>query len=367
MSKTNLFYPVILAGGSGTRLWPLSTRDHPKQFMKLGQGPSLITQTMLRFSDLCPAERFWVVCGKQHEVQVQEHLPQIPKRQILVEPMARNTAPALAWAAFQLVWQDPEAIMVVLPADHFIPKESWKAFIQDIGLAARVAVNREALVTLGIRPSHADTGFGYLEQGESFQEEGEEYFSVKAFHEKPEGATAQAYLESGRYFWNSGMFVWQAKTFLRALEIHQPKMFQAFSELKEHFGKSDFSQVLQETFSHLESISVDYAIMEQAAKVYMIPAQFDWDDVGSLAALGKLIAGKKEEGASANQIAGEVFSLGSKNNIAIAKTKPLALIGVEDLIVVETPHAVLVVAKERAQEVKQLVELLKKEGREDLI
>lgn len=374
MSNTKHLYPVILAGGSGTRLWPLSTQDNPKQFLSLGQEASLIGQTHRRLQSLGAKQDVWVVCGKHHQSAVQKHLSEVPAGQILCEPMARNTAPAIAWAALQLAAVDPEAIMVVLPADHFIPESSWEKFAADIQLAAHVAATKEALVTLGIQPDHASTGFGYLEQGEAFVAEGiagaNQYFAVQAFHEKPDGPTAEKYLKSGRYYWNSGMFVWQARTFLNNLELHEPKMFEILSGLQKHFGASDFEEHLAHAFSQVEAISVDYAVMERAAQVFMIPAHFAWDDVGSLAALAILmesVPAQDPQASATNAVSGEVLAVESQGNVAVAKTKPIALVGVNDLIVVDAPQATLVLPKARAQEVKKMVELLKKQKREDLL
>jgi mannose-1-phosphate guanylyltransferase len=354
---------VILAGGSGTRLWPLSTKDHPKQFLSIGADRSLLTQTAERLRPMVSMENLWLVCGKKHAAAAVRHLPGFSKERILEEPMARNTAPAIAWAAFRLRAVDPDALMVVLPADHLILPEDWEKFLDDVRLAAQVAGERKALLTFGIPPNHPATGFGYLEQGEEFRAEGKDYFRVKAFHEKPDQNTAETYLRRGGYYWNSGMFLWEVKTFLAELERCQPAMHAAFAELSRSQGSPSYPDRLTRTFQEMENISVDYAVMERAENVFMVPASFSWDDVGNLAAFAKILPSDGQ----GNRSQGECFAVDSRNNLTISRTKPIALVGVSELVVVEGERAVLVLSREKVQEVKKMVEYLRDIGREDLL
>ena len=320
-------------------------------------------QTVSRLKDLISTNRIRVVCGENHAQAILEHVPDLPSDQVWVEPKPRNTAPALALAAILLKAQDPEAVMVVLPADHLILAADWKKFSQDVQLAAQVAQTQDALVTFGIPPDHGATGFGYLEQGEKLKLAGGECFKVKAFHEKPDEDTAKAYWKSGNFLWNSGMFVWQVKTFLRELKDCQPEAFALFQDLASTIGSEDFSSRLVEVFNKVDSISVDYAVMEKASRVFMVPASFSWDDVGSLTALGKVLS----PDAKGNRSLGNFVALDAEDNLILSKNKPVAIIGINDLLVVETPDALLVLPKDRAQDVKEIVNKLKEQGREDLL
>ncbi|MFO1464772.1 MAG: sugar phosphate nucleotidyltransferase [bacterium] len=356
-------HAVLLAGGSGTRLWPLSTQRRPKQFLPLAGEQSLLQKTAARLVPLVPAQRLWVVCGGTHSPAVLAQLPDMPAAHCLVEPMARNTLAAIALAAIQLRAVDPEAVMAVLPADHFIPEADWPKLHADLVLAAEVARREPALVTLGIRPTEPATGFGYLERGERFEAEGREYFSVRAFHEKPEAKVAENYLRSGSYFWNSGMFVWRAQVFLEELARLRPETARAFEALALRLSDPNYPRAVQEVFAGLESVSVDYGVMEGAAQVRMVPATFGWDDVGALDSFEKILPGD----AQGNHTQGQSYILDGSGNLVLASGRAVALVGVQDLIVVETAEAVLVLPKNRAQEVKRMVEQLKKTGREDLL
>ena len=356
-------YGVIIAGGSGTRLWPLSTQAKPKQFLAIGDHPSLISQTAERLKLLVPQDHLFVVCGAKHGAVLPEHLHGIEEHQIFIEPQAKNTAPALALAAIHLRHCDPEAMMIVLSADHLILPQEWGKFASDVRVAVQAAQREKALVTFGIHPDHPATGFGYIQRGERHSVGEGEYFTVQGFQEKPDLAKAQAFLRSGEYFWNSGMFVWEAATFMAQLKKHQPQMSAAFETLAEHIGRPDYKKILQETFEKVENISVDYAVLERADRVMVVPAHFAWSDVGSFLAFSQLLS----EDGQKNFTAGEVFFQGASGNMVMSSTKPIALIGVQDLLVVESDKSLLIMPKERAQEVKEMVQYLKKIGREDLL
>jgi len=317
----------------------------------------------LRLREWVLQENIWVVCGSPYAQAIPRHIPEILTDHIIVEPQAKNTAPALALAAFHLEAKDPEAVMIVLPADHLVLRSDWDLFISDLKMAAQIAVEDKALVTLGIVPNLPETGFGYLEQGKKMEDKNGVYYTVKAFHEKPDLKTAEKYLSSGKYFWNSGMFVWKVKVFLDELSNHQPEMYEAFEKLREFFDTPQYPKQLEEVFSSLDNISIDYALMEKASKVVMIPASFQWDDVGNLTAFSKVLDSDEEN----NFTQGEVFCVESQGNLVMAQDRPVALVGVKDLVVVEAPKGVIVLPKSKAQDVKKLIEYLKKNGREDLL
>lgn len=360
--RTHVF-GVILAGGSGTRLWPLSTRDQPKQFLSLSQRPSFIRQTMDRLRAALPLSNIYVVGGAPHGERLRSHLSELPPEQILLEPRPKNTAPALALAAIHLRRRDPEALIWISPADHFIPPRDQPVFAEDLTLASEVAQREKALVTLGITPKHPATGFGYLERGEIRRLADREYFLLRAFHEKPDSATAKKYVESGVYYWNSGMFVWQAQTFMAQLAEHEPAMAEAFEALARTIGRADYPKTLQETFEKVENISVDYALMEKAQRVFMVPVRFEWDDVGNHLALARLMSCDGDN----NNFSGKVFSLQSRDNLAVATTKPIALLGVRNMVVIESENAILVLPRERAEEVKSMVEYINAQGQKEIL
>jgi mannose-1-phosphate guanylyltransferase len=356
-SNDSHVYGILLAGGRGTRLWPLSTTKHAKQFLKIGSSRSLIQQTFARVAKLIASENIGVVCGQEHNAELIDQLPLLTKNRIWLEPQPRNTLPAITLAAFQLAREDPQAIMVVTPADHFIPTEDEANFGEDLALAIQLAEKKSQLITLGIRPTVPATGFGYMEVGERKEQAGRPYFSIRRFHEKPELATAQAYLRDGSFFWNSGIFVWKVQTFLEELRRFQLQVFSEFSKL-------GTDQNLRHTlYSHIPSLSVDYGLMEKSQNVAMIPASFAWDDVGHLIAFEKVLF----QDALGNHFEKEVYVRDAKNNLVLGNGKPVALLGVQDLIVVDTPEALLILPKSRVQDVKNIVEDIKNSGRVDLV
>jgi len=350
---------VILAGGSGTRLWPLSTQAKPKQFLKLASDRSLIQQTADRLSPLVDSKNLWVVCGRAHAQGMKRDLPEMPEGQILVEPQAKNTAAAIALAAIALRERDPKAVMVVLPADHSIPRDDWEKFRQTLDFGARLARDKGVLVTLGIKPRDPATGYGYIEKGEVLTEGTEPRFKVRSFREKPDAKQAQEYFSSGNFFWNSGMFLWSVETYLAELAKHLPATAKAFEELSGHLGKNDWEAALQKAFSMVENISVDYAVMEKSERTVVLPAAFAWDDVGSYSSFEEILPAD----AQGNHFQGEIVTLDSANNIVLSSGTPIALIGVQGLIVVQTPQGVLVLPKEREQDVKKVVEALRERGK----
>jgi mannose-1-phosphate guanylyltransferase/mannose-6-phosphate isomerase len=356
-------YAIIMAGGSGTRFWPLSREKMPKQLLKIGGIDTLIQETVGRVLPLIPKENIFVVTnhGLADDIdrQLSARFDGSWAANIIIEPQARNTAPALGLAALHLHRIDPDAIMVVLAADHSIrKKDAFLSLIKTAGAAAQ----QDYLVTLGIKPNRPETGFGYIKAGKQCEGKGiDGVCRVEAFVEKPDLETAKEYLRQGAYYWNSGMFIWKTSTFLNEIKKLQPALYQGLMEVQESIGSDKESSVVANVFNKLDSISIDYAIMEKTDKAAVIPADIDWSDVGSWSALDE-VSGKD---ASGNIISGNVIDFGSKDSIVYAEKRLVATIGLKDTIVVDTPDATLVCSKDRAQEVKKVVEELKKRKAEE--
>jgi len=356
-------YAVIMAGGSGTRFWPLSRETMPKQLLKIGSDDTMIQQTAQRIMPLVKQEHLFIVT---HGGLVRDIASQLESRfggswinNFIVEPEAKNTAPALGLAALHLSRIDPNGIMVVLAADHFIRKN--EEFLKALKLAS-AAAEQGYLVTLGIKPNRPETGYGYIRSGAAINSGGAcGVFKVAAFVEKPDAATAAKYVASGDYFWNSGMFVWTAGTFLREIERLQPELYQGLLKIRDSIGSGTEADVAQAVFTGLKSLSVDYAVMEKTDRAAVIPVDIGWSDVGSWTALEE-VTGKD---ASGNIIAGNVIDIGSRDSVVYADHRLVATIGLQDAIVVDTPDATLVCSKDRAQDVKKVVDELKKRKAEE--
>ncbi len=343
--------PVILAGGSGSRLWPLSRELFPKQFHALFGDDSLLQGTLRRAGKAAQAAPI-IVCNEEHRFLVAEQCREIgaPWQRIMLEPEGRNTAPAIALAALAVCEAHGDGILLVLPSDHLVADED--AFVLAVKTAARAA-SEQGLVTFGVQPTAAETGYGYIQApGVAV---GDAAGAVHSFVEKPDAATAEAYLASGDYFWNSGMFVFGARTYLAELERLQPEMFASVVDAYEH-GATDLDFFRPgEAFLDSPSISVDYAVMEKTERAMVVPVAFGWSDVGSWSAIWE-VSPQDERG---NHFVGDVLNVGSENSYVLAKDRLVGVIGLDHLIVVETADAILVADKGRVQDVKKLVENLK--------
>ncbi len=342
-------HAVIIAGGSGTRFWPASRKALPKQFLRFETHRSLIRATAERLSGLVPMSRIWVVCGAAHAPLVREHLPELAAAHIVVEPEAKNTAPAIALANLHVLREDPDATVAILPADHFVRDES--AFRSAVAQAADAATDG-SMVTLGVKATRAETGFGYIERGEAA---GPHAFRVARFIEKPPLADAERYAASGRHDWNGGIFVFSAKAFTHLLEQHAPDIA---GPLGAH-ARGDLP--LAEAFARMPSISIDYAVAERAQGMKVVPLDARWSDVGGWDALPDVVP----PDADGNTSLARTLALDARENIVRAD-KRVCLVGVEGLIVVDTPDALLIMRRGGGQRVRELVGALQKEEPEIL-
>lgn len=352
-----MLHAVVMAGGSGTRFWPRSTESRPKQFLNIFGDRTMLQSTVDRIKPLVPADRVWVITNDKYVDLVQEQLPDVPERNIVGEIVGRNTAPCVAAAATLIAERDPEATMVVLPADHLVAEE--QKFISILETAGAKAEEDESLVTIGIQPDHPETGYGYIEfdKEQSQTLEGNEVREVKQFREKPDLETAKQFIEAGNFLWNSGMFIWKASTILEQFEKHLPEIDKQIRELKTSLKSGAQKEAVDRFYRGCPSISIDYGIMEQARSVFVVPGSFGWNDVGSWSAVYELRP-KDEEG---NVIQTDTAALAnSKNNLVHSDSdKMIALVGVDNLAVVETDDAILVCNLEEAQGVKEVVNKLR--------
>jgi len=350
-------YPIILSGGAGTRLWPLSRAALPKQLLPLVTEKTMLQETALRLSGRDGMMAPLVVCGNEHRFLVAEQLREIGINPlgILLEPVGRNTAPAVAAAAHFLAAMDPEAVMLVLPADHVI--KDVDAFYAAVQRAA-MQVEGGALATFGIVPTAPETGYGYIQSGEPLQPEGS--FTVARFVEKPDRETAQRFIDAGNFFWNSGMFLFRADAYLKELAQFQPAMAKSSAEaVSKGYRDLDFCRLDEAAFTACPSDSIDYAVMEQTTRAVVVPASIGWDDVGSWTALADV----QQSDANRNVTRGDVYLDNVSNCLVRAEGRIVAAIGVQDLVIVETSDAVLVTHKDQVQRVKQVVDHLKTQGR----
>jgi mannose-1-phosphate guanylyltransferase len=358
-------YAVILAGGRGTRFWPRSRTRTPKQLINIVGKGTMLQQTVERFRPVIPSERIWSVTNAEQASSVRKQLPSRARNKVLTEPLARNTAAAIALAAIHIRHAAKgDALMAVLPADHYIAQPA--RYRQIVRAALQAARGEGRMVVLGVPTTRPATGFGYMERKEPPFREGEfEVFPVRRFTEKPKLAVAEEYVASGRYLWNAGMFFWRVSTFLNALREFLPKTHEAIERLSQHIGKRNYESQLKKIYPKLENISVDYAILEQAASarasrsvgagnVFMIPAEVGWSDIGTWAAVYELLAKRRGE----NILAGPGQTLDAEGNFFWSPGKFVAAVGVRDLVIVETADALLICPRNRAQDVAAIVRSL---------
>jgi mannose-1-phosphate guanylyltransferase len=355
-------YFVIMAGGRGTRFWPRSRTKLPKQLLNIIGPKTILEQTIDRLLPMTDWDHIFVVTEISQAEAVRTLLADLPESHLIVEPLGKNTAPCIGLAALILSQTNPEATMVILPSDHHIARV--EAFQDTLLAAAQAAGKGSYLITLGITPTFPETGYGYLEQGREVMKVGSyPVREVKAFHEKPEKSKAEAMIQSGRFFWNSGMFIWTVSAILDQMSRLTPDMYQEIKKLEDYWAQPGWEEALRRAYEAVENVSIDYAIMERADQVLMLEGNFGWNDVGSWEAVYQLES--KDE--KANCLKGPILVLDSQGCLVQSPQKTVALIGVRDLVVVDTPDALLICPRERAQDVKKIVQLLEDQGRVELL
>ena len=353
---------MIMAGGSGTRFWPASRTRKPKQLLPILGDRPMLRRTVDRVLPLVGPKRILIVSGRAHGAGVRELLPDLPPENILLEPQGRNTAAACGLAARWLTRTAGGGVMAVLSADALI--EPVEAFRTDLTLAARAAAGTGRMITVGLKPSRPETGYGYLERGARLEiKGGGEVFELLSFKEKPDLETARGYLRQGGFFWNLGIFVWEAATLLARMEEFMPELAQGLARLEPHLLTPDQEKALEEIYPGLPAQSIDYGIMEKVGDKYMVPAGFDWSDVGSWEEIYQL----SDKDGQGNAAGSGHLVLDSRGCLIQAKEKTVALLGVENLVVVETEDALLVMDRGRAQEIGRITKALKAKGRTELL
>jgi mannose-1-phosphate guanylyltransferase len=363
--KASDFYPVILAGGRGTRFWPLSRKRRAKQLLALDGRHSMIQQTVARLLPLAPPAAFWVITNRDLQSEIARQLPRLKRAQMIAEPMGCNTAPAIGLAAFILSKNHPDAVIGMFPSDHVIVNEKRYREVLQKGIA--LAAAGENIVVLGIHPTRAETGYGYIEAGDitkvAVSKDGA--LRVRRFTEKPDAATAAEFVRAGNYYWNSGMFLWSARTLTNALREHLPATASLLEQIAAAFGTRRFAGVLQRLYAKCEDISIDYAVLERrsakgerVSNIFCLPADFGWNDLGSWSALHEhhSARGRRQDG---NVVSSDgIFTLNARGNYIHSPNKFVAAIGVSDLVVVDTGDALLITTREHAQDVGKVVKYL---------
>jgi len=350
---------VIMAGGRGTRFWPLSRTDRPKQLLSLASGHSLLRDTFNRVEPLVGTDRILVVTSGSLAKATREELPELDPARIITEPQGRNTAPCSVLGMGLAGRLDPAAPVALLPADHFIPDD--ETFLAQLAEAFALAADRQTVVTLGIPPTRPETGYGYLETGGP----GDAGAPIRglAFHEKPDSVTAEGYVRSGKHFWNSGIFIWNPASFVAAAAAYLPEVVDLMTVPVKSYGTESFQAALEEAYRDCPSDSIDFAVMEKLTDFLVLPAAFRWSDLGSWDAWGELapvLAGN-------NRGRGDLLAIDSRDNVLLATDRLVALVGVRDLVVVDTPDALLVCRKSEAQKIKEIISRLEDKGRTDLL
>ncbi len=358
-------YCIIMAGGVGSRFWPLSRKDKPKQFLDiLGVGKTLLQLTYDRFIDIFPEKNIFVVTSSEYGRLVKRQLPKLSKKQILLEPFRKNTAPCIAYANYRIQQLDPDAIIVAAPSDHFILRE--EEFRRVILEGMDFVRDRDALLTLGIKPDRPETGYGYIQinNGQGFAGN-KNLRKVKTFTEKPDLELAKVFFESGEFYWNSGLFIWSLKSVIKAFERHLPEMHSLFKEGEGIYNTDKEKEFILETYSNAKSISIDYGIMEKADNVYVLCSDFGWSDLGTWGSLYE----QSEKNDQMNVTSGEnIFFYGVKNSIIkVPGNKLVVLQGLEEFIVVESDNILLVCKRQDEQMIKQIVQDVQMKKGDDYI
>jgi mannose-1-phosphate guanylyltransferase len=359
-------FPVIMAGGAGTRFWPLSRKGRPKQFLALAGDRPLLQATVQRLPPLARLDRTFVVCGPGHVAAVRRMVRRLPRDNVVVEPCARNTAPCVGLAALHVRAREPRGVMAMLPADHHIARpEAFRAALE----AAAAVAEKGSIATIGIRPSRPETGYGYLRVGPKLAAVGKARGAlaphrVDRFVEKPDVVTAARYLAEGVYLWNSGIFAFRADVILEEIRRAMPVLGEQLEVIERALGTPSYARTLKRVFPDCPSISIDVGVMEKSRRIAVVPAEFGWSDVGSFSALSEV----RPVDADGNVTRGEALVVEGKDNVVIGYARrPLALVGLDGVVAVDAGDAILVVRRDRSQDVRKAVEELRRRGREDVL
>lgn len=348
MSKN---YCLIMAGGSGTRFWPRSRVAKPKQYLSLFGEKSLIQESVQRFANFIPEESIYVVSAKSQQAVLESQTGNLPKENLIFEPVGKNTLPAIGLAALFIAEKDPDGILIVSPSDHLIQND--ELFRQTIESAALIAGRKDGIVTIGITPKHPATGYGYVQTSEEVKiGQPIRSFAVQKFKEKPSLEVATSYLQQGGFFWNSGIFIFKVSVFLNAVEQFAPALHADLMRIKEQIGSADYESALDKIYREVESISIDYGILEKASNVFLVQGDFVWNDLGSWEEVYKYDQNKDE---NRNSAAGEVVLIDTKNSYVYAPNSLVAVVGMDDVIVVQEGDTILVCKRDRTEDIKNVV------------
>ncbi len=355
-------YTLIMAGGSGTRFWPRSKTAKPKQYLNIFGEKSLLQDTIERFGNFTDDENIYVVSSATQAKVLEEQTPMLPKENLIYEPIGRNTLPCIGLAAMYAEIENPDGIMVVSPSDHLI--QNNELFKDTVLAAAKIADERDGIVTIGITPNYPAKGYGYVKTAEDITgEEKIKQFKVERFVEKPDEATATEYLKQGGFYWNSGLFVFKISVFLKAVEEFAPALYADLRKIQADLGKPNYGQTLDTIYRAVESISVDYGIMEHAQNIYLVEGNFDWNDLGSWESVYQ--TDEKDENGNAGM--GEAIFLDTKNSYVSTDEGLVAVVGLEDVIVVRDGNTTLVCKRDNAEDIKKIVEQLKAENKSEYL
>ena len=351
--KNKNYYAILMAGGVGSRFWPVSTQDFPKQFHDmLGTGDTLIQKTFHRLAQLIPEENIFILTNQRYNDLVFEQLPMVTQRQVVLEPAMRNTAPCILYAALKIKKENPDAVMIVAPSDHWIEDEN--AFVQNVQQAFDFCAKHDALMTLGITPTFPNTGYGYIEFDKSFTKD---IKPVHQFREKPDYETAKSFLAQGNFLWNAGIFMWSVKNVISAFKNHQPNLYALFEKGIDSYNTKSEDDFIKENYGKAENISVDYAIMENSNNVFVIPATFDWNDLGTWGSLYDKLDKDDLENVKINS---RVLALDASGNLIRTKRDKIVVVeGLNDYIIVDKEEVLLIFPKSKEQDIKEILQKVK--------
>lgn len=349
-------YAVIMAGGVGKRFWPRSRKDRPKQLLDIVSDRSMLRLTYERMKKVAEEKKIYVVAGQNLADQILHELPEMPERNLIIEPSGKNTAPCIGLAAAMIIQKDPNAVMGIFPADHLI--KDMRGFKKAVNQGVQFARDHVALVTFGITPTRPATGYGYIQYSKKDAVYKDSIYKVKTFAEKPNLATAQRFLESGEFLWNSGMFIWKAENILNAMKLFLPELYESLQSISEAIDTPKYQNVLKKQWATIHSESIDYGVMEKAKNVYVVRGSFDWSDVGSWEAVYEI----KKKDKNGNVIIGEVVSIDTENSYIYSRKNLISTIGVKDLIIIQSKNSILIVNRKDTERVKELTDLLERKN-----